>query len=119
MKKSQKRIQNIVDDLYSAARKGLFSADNVLLYPTEIKRLENKGFFIHNVERALTEHHKTQFICSITWNYVYIPCAPRLVEFYIEGSIKNFPWYSVKNLAQELYVIARKAQNNKNSFCPL
>lgn len=97
--------------LYSTAEKGDFSIQNCVLYPREIARLKKEGFAVYYVRPF--EDRKDLFLATVEWANAYGPAIPHLVYSYILGIIETEPKNHIKNFAQELYVIAHKAQLKK------
>ena len=97
--------------LYAAAEKGIFSLESVILYPSEIKKLEKDGFNVNTLKPF--ESKKKLFVANINWANPYGFAIPHIVHSYIHGIIETYPRNSIKNFAQELYVIAHKANFKK------
>lgn len=99
--------------LYIAAEKGKFSLDYVL-YSSEMKKLEKDGFHISNVKPFSNEG---LYSVTIDWYRAFednVPYAiPHIVFAYTHGIVETFPKASVKNFAQELYVIAKRTYFKK------
>lgn len=94
--------------LYSAAEKGEFSLENIILYPSEIKKLEKDGFTVHSVKPFISK--KKLFSATVEWSNVYNSAIPHLVYSYIYGIIETYPKNFVNSFAQELFVIAHRAK---------
>ena len=98
--------------LYAAAEKREFSIKNMILYPREIARLKKEGFAVYYVRPF--EDSKDLFLATVEWANAYGPAIPHIVYSYITGIIETKPKKHIENFAQELYVIAHKAQLKKN-----
>lgn len=92
--------------LYSAAEKGEFSLENIILYPAEIIKLKKDGFAVHNIKPFTSK--KKLFVVNIEWANAYGPAIPHIVYSYIHGIIETYPKGFVNSFAQELYVIAHR-----------
>lgn len=90
-----------------AAEKGCFSIERMLLYSSEIRKLEKQGFSIFNVEPSSIA--KGLFSVTISWSHAYKDGIPHIVFSYITGVIVTYPENSVKNFAQKLYITAKTA----------
>ena len=95
--------------LYIAAEKGKFSLDYVL-YSSEMKKLEKDGFHISNVKPFSNEG---LYSVTIDWYRAFGNEIPHIVFAYTRGIVLTFPKNSIKNFAQELYIIAQKTNSSK------
>lgn len=96
---------------YSLAEKGLFDALGVFLYRSEARKLVSSGFKVVRIEDK--DNKKIPLPSYVSWENAFGNDIPPMVEAYIWGEIKTFPNFS--NLAQELYIIAARA-NQANSL---
>lgn len=94
--------------LYMVAERGEFSLDYIL-YSSEMKRLEKEGFRISNVK----PFKDNLYSVTIDWYRAFGNAIPHIVFAYTHGIVETFPNNSVKNFAQELYIIAQKASSSK------
>ena len=92
---------------YSAAEKGEFSLENIVLYPGEIKKLQKDGFIVQTIKPLAS--NKKLFVTNIYWSHTYGSSIPHIVYSYIHGVIETYPKSSVNNFAQELFIIAHRA----------
>lgn len=97
--------------LLSSAEKGNFSLENVVLYAREITRLEKDGFTVHSIKPFTSK--KKLFVATIEWSDAYGSAIPHLVYSYIHGIIETEPKSAISSFAQELFVIAHKANLKK------
>lgn len=93
--------------LYSAAEKGEFSLENIILYPGEIRKLRNDGFTVYVIKPFPS--HKKLYVTNIEWSGAYGPAIPHIVYSYIHGVIETYPKSSVDKFARELFIIAHRA----------
>ena len=93
---------------YGAAEKGCLSYDNIILYPSEIKRLEKDGFFITNIKPSGIKPNL--FSVTVSWANAFGLAIPHIIHSYIIGIIETKPSHHIHNFAQTLYVIAKKAK---------
>ena len=93
---------------YRAAENGCLSCDNVILYPSEIKRLERDGFFVGNIKPS--DINPNLFSATVSWVNAFGLAIPHIVHSYIIGIIETKPENHIKNFAQTLYVIAKKSK---------
>ncbi len=91
---------------YFSAEQGNFHSE-AFLYKSEEKSLKKSGF---TVLRA-GDNPKEALPSEITWENVFKKGLPPMVTDYILGRINTFP--KVSNWAQELYVIAARANHDK------
>ena len=97
--------------LFTTAEEGLLVLENEILYPSEIKFLKKKGFRIFNLEPSGIK--SSLYSVTIAWATAY-PCGvPLMVQSYINHTIDTFPDEHIENLAQKLYVIAKRVSNSK------
>ena len=50
---------------------------------------------------------------TVSWKDAFKTGIPLIVSNYVNGTIKTFPWSAIENWAQELYVIAARANHLK------
>ena len=105
--RSEKRQIN----LYTAAERGVLSVENMLLYPSEIKKLEKEGFYISNIVPSAIS--KGLYSVTVDWSHAYGSGIPHIVFSYIHNIIETYPKNSVNSFAQELFVIAQRANTEK------
>lgn len=97
--------------LYSAAEKGEFLIENMILYPREITKLEKDGFKVHTIKPY--QNTKDLFTATVEWANAYGASIPHIVYSYIHSIIETYPQTYVTSFAKELFLIAHKANNNK------
>lgn len=107
MSRSERRLKK----LRSAAQKGNMSLDNELLYGSEIKRLEKLGFMVFHSQSSINNLDTSK----IDWSNAFGSEIPYAVSYYINGIISLFPESDIKTIAQELYTIAARVNNEKNN----
>lgn len=95
--------------LYTVAEKGNFSLDYIL-YSSEMKKLEKEGFRILNVKPFSKDG---LYSATIDWYRAFGNEIPHIVFAYTRGIVLTFPKNSIKNFAQELYIIAQKTNSSK------
>lgn len=93
--------------LYYLAEKGIFQTE-MSLYTSEIKKLSKDGFKIF---RRILGNSKKPINTYLDWQTPFPKGVPPIVFSYIIGEIETFP--KVSNWAQELYVIAARANYKK------
>ncbi len=94
--------------LYTAAEKGELSIEQLILYPSEITKLEKQGFkVVSNIKPY--SNSTALFTVNVSWAGAFGCAIPYIVHSYINGIIETFPKNSINNFAQELYVIAHRA----------
>lgn len=93
--------------LYAAAEKGELSIEQLILYPSEITKLKKQGFKVSNIKPY--NNSTSLFTVDISWADAFGCAIPHIVHSYLNRIIETFPKNSIKNFAQELYVIAHKA----------
>lgn len=97
--------------LLSAAEKGMFSFENIIIYPREITKLEKDGFTVRSIKPY--KESKALFTATVEWSNAYGCAIPHIVYSYIHGIIETSPQKAISTFAQELYVIAHKANAKK------
>ena len=93
--------------LYSAAERGHLSLNKEVLYSGEIARLRKQGFTVNNIVPYSVSGKL--YMATIDWSHAFGQSIPHLVYSYINMIIETYPRNSVKSFAQELYVIAQRA----------
>ena len=88
-----------------AAEEGLFSLESVL-YSSEIKKLSKNGFAISDV-KPFTK--PGLYTATISWNKAFGMAIPHVVFAYTHRIIDSVPSNVVTNLAQELYLVGKRA----------
>ncbi len=91
--------------LYMAAEEGLFSLESVL-YSSEIKKLNKNGFAISDV-KPFTK--PGLYTATISWNKAFGMAIPHVIFAYTHRIIDSVPSNVVTNLAQELYLVAKRS----------
>lgn len=93
---------------YYLAEQGNFEAEpHPYLYKSEEKNLKKSGF----KTLRLGNNKKEALPTEVSWKEAFKTGIPPIVSSYIIGEIKTFP--KVSNWAQELYVIAARANYQK------
>ena len=105
MEKPSRREQRDAKFLYLAER-GKVSCNTFSLYKSEEKTLREKEGF--DVERR-GENIKKELPATISWGDAFKSGVPLVVRDYIYGRVDTFPKWKMKTWAQELYVIAARA----------
>ena len=85
------------------AEKGLFKA-TLHLFKSECRRMRKLGFTVP----AFTGNEKRAEAIEVSWEKAFSDGAPPVVLDYVYGVTNTFP--KTDNWAQELYVIAARAQ---------
>lgn len=99
------------DKFFRLAEQGKFEAEPLpYLYRSEEKSLQKNGF----TTKRIGENKKVALPTEVSWKNPFKDGIPLVVSSYIIGEIQTFP--KVENLAQELYVIASRANFEKNCF---
>lgn len=98
--------------LYQVAEQGLFKLEDMILYKSEIKSLEKKGFKVFNVKNC--PFNKNLYFCTASWEHAFGDSIPHLVYSYTHRVIETFPTaYTKDSFAKELFVIAKRTQLSK------
>lgn len=98
----EKREQKLV---YSAEH-GIFEIE-LMLFKSEAKNLRKKGFYV----RRHGDNVKDSLLSTVAFRNPFKSGIPPIVFSYINGEINTFP--KTDNWAQELYVIAARANHEK------
>lgn len=104
---------------YFLAEKGKMLCDDFSLFKSEEENLESKHGF--DVTRHGTDLKK-DLPSTVSWEKAFKKGIPLIVINYCIGGIETFPKSAIENWAQELFVIAARAnyekdfRNTKNSF---
>lgn len=106
--RSEKRLIK----LYSAAKRGLKSLNDELLYGSEIKRYKKQGFDVSHTSSSLKNLNHS----NVDWSNAFKNGVPYQVYSYICGETSAYPRVYVHNLAQELYVISEYTINHRKSY---
>lgn len=94
--------------LYIAAESGLYKLKDMILYPSEVKRLKKEGFVVETIPYS-TSKANNMVIATVDWSHPYSDGVPAIVSSYINGIIETYPKNAVNSFAQELFVIAQRA----------
>ena len=105
------RSERRQEELYAAAERGCKFIDNVILYFSEIKKLEKSGFTLMNIK--IFDAHKKLYSATIFWGNAYKCGTPYVVFSYITGVINTYPKIYINNFAEELFVISERASLRK------
>ena len=103
--RSEKRLTKF----YTAAEKGCMSLDDELLYSSEIKRYIKQGFVVSYKPSSMKNLNNS----NIDWSHAFKNGIPHIVFSYITGVIVTYPESHIKTFAQQLYVIAARANRFK------
>ena len=95
---------------YTLAEEGKLKCSNLYLFKREAGTLERKHGFA--VNRYGTDDKKA-LPSVVDWKMPFKNGVPLVVLNYINGTIKTFPNTAIENFAQELYVIAQRANYKK------
>lgn len=110
MRSYPSRDERRQENFYKLAEQGLLSMENAILYPSEIKKLEEKyGMKVKKVKDFKPDMHLV--VADISWKNAYGYAIPHIVISYVTGQIETFPRASIQTFAQELWVIARRTAN--------
>ena len=91
---------------YYFAEKGHMFCSDVFLFKGEAKNLVNRhGFTV----TRFGENDKKSLPSTVSWDDAFKNGIPLIVQNYICGTIETFPKLAIENWAQELYVIAARA----------
>lgn len=96
--------------LYSLAEQGKLESNDFRLFKSEEKNLKIKHGF--DVVRFGTDLRK-DLPSNISWEKAFKNGIPLIVINYCTGIIETFPKSSIENWAQELFVIAARANYEK------
>ena len=97
---------------YQAAENVCFKNEGMVLYKSEIKSLEKKGFKVSDIKDY--PFNKNLYSCTISWEHAFGDSIPHLVYSYTHRVIETFPTAYTKNsFAKELFVIAKRTQLSK------
>lgn len=96
--------------LYSLAEQGKLESNDFRLFKSEEKNLKIKHGF--DVIRFGTDLRK-DLPSNISWKEAFKKGIPLIVINYCTGIIETFPKSSIENWAQELFVIAVRANFEK------
>ena len=94
---------------YLIAENGEFCCKTVSLFKSEVRTLVKNGFDI----QRYGENESKSLPAEVSWEHAFKSGIPLIVFEYIEGNIQTFPTAHVENWAQELYVIAARANKVK------
>lgn len=97
--------------LYTTAERGNLSVERMLLYLSEIRKLQREGFSILNIEPSKVSNGL--FSVTVDWSHAYGDDIPHIVYSYIHNIIETYPKSFVNTFAQELYVIAHRVNAKK------
>lgn len=112
MNRYPSRSERRQDIFYAIAERGDFSAKKMLLYLSEIQKLLKEGFCILDMKPSRGSYGL--YSVTIDWSHAYDEEGmPHMVYNYIHHTIETFPMNFVGNFAQELYVIAHRANTKK------
>ena len=97
---------------YSLAEKGQMSCSDLSLFKSEARNLvKQHGFYVTRIG----ENDRKSLPSIVSWDRAFANGIPLIVQNYIDGTIETYPKASIKNWAQELYVIAARANNKKGT----
>ena len=105
IQKPSRREQRDAKFLYLAEH-GEMCCKNFSLYKSEERALRDKDGFVV-VRRG--ENIKKELPATISWDNAFKGEIPLVVRNYISGVVDTFPKWEMKTWAQELYVIAARA----------
>lgn len=91
---------------YFLAEQGYFKAEP-LLYISEERNLKKHGFEV--VRNG--DNKKESLPSKVSWENAFKNGIPLIVSNYINGIIQTYPESAIINWAQELYVIAARANH--------
>lgn len=112
MRSYPSRSENREMRLYRTAQNGLYKLKDMILYPSEVKSLKKKGFVVETIPYS-TLKVKNMLICTIDWSHPFSDEIPAIVSDYINGITNTYPKNSINSFAQELFVIAQRANTYK------
>lgn len=95
---------------YLLAEQGKFETETSL-FICEERNLKKSGFEV--VRNG--DNKKESLPSKVSWENPFKNGIPLIVSNYINGIIQTFPEASIKNWAQELYVIAARANHDKGT----
>ena len=109
MRNEPSRREKRESKFYLAAEKGNMEC-KVSLFKGEGKSLRKKGLVVCFPDN-FNEKKASPVVAS--WKDAFKTGIPLIVSNYIDGTIMTFPWSAIENWAQELYVIAARANHLK------
>ena len=112
MKNAPSRRQKRLSRFYYLAEKGYMVSNDFYLFKSEESNLRNNYGF--NVTRYGTDLTK-ELPSSVSWEEPFQNEIPLIVIDYCMGRTNTFPKSAIENLAQELFVIATRANYEKGT----
>ena len=93
-------------ELYIAAEKGNLELEGVIVYPSEMTKLEKEGFRIFNVKPYSCNAYL--YSVTVSWVHAFGDGIPLIVYSYIHNIIDTMPKNQAQNFAQELFLVAHR-----------
>lgn len=109
MRNEPSRREKRESKFYLAAEKGIMEC-KTSLFKSEGKSLKKQGFDVFFPE-SFNERKSSPM--AVSWKNAFKSGIPLIVSNYIDGTIMTYPKSAINNWAQELYVIAARANHKK------